>query len=195
MGSLESNEQYYLELFRLGLQRDRHARQLLQDCLSEVVLKWLCLHPKKEEAYRFEKEEYYLVQSFERFWQATINHDELEFNTLADMLRYLQATLNAVIMDTVRIYCPSKESFMVEPTDPGKPVAALSTSSDEVWKNVSDLLSDKHERRLAYLLFHCGLKPREIVNFYSREFNDVKEISRLRHYIIEQVLLNQVNGL
>jgi hypothetical protein len=192
MDSLESNEQYYLDLFRLGLQCDRHARQLLQNCLREVVLKWLCLHPKKEEAYRFEKEEYYLIQSFERFWQTSINHDELEFNTLADMLRYLQATLNAVIMDTVRIYCRSKES--VEPTDPGKPVAAISTSSDEVWKKVSDLLSGKHERRLAYL-FHCGLKPREIVSLCPQEFNDVAEISRLRHYIIEQVLLNQVNAL
>jgi hypothetical protein len=165
----------------------------LQNCLREVVLKWFCLHPKKEEAYQFEKEEYYLVQTFERFWQTTITHDELEYNTLVDVLRCLQATLNAVIMDTVRIYCRSKES--VEPTDPGKPVAAISASSDEVWKKVSDLLAGKHERRLAYLLFHCGLKPKEIVSFYPQEFNDVAEISRLRHYIIGQVLLNQINAL
>jgi hypothetical protein len=53
------------------------------------------------------------------------------------------------------------------------------------------LLSDAREQRLAYLLFHCGLKPEEIVHFYPHDFSDVREISSLRHNIIEQVLLNE----
>jgi len=74
---------------------------------------------------------------------------------------------------------------------PGESVTAVHGNSDEVWNNMLTLLSDTREQRLAYLLFHCGLKPEEIAHFYPQDFSDVREISSLRHNIIEQVLLNE----
>jgi hypothetical protein len=53
-----------------------------------------------------------------------------------------------------------------------------------------NLLPDARQQRLAYLLFHCGLKPKEIVRAYPEEFGDVQEIIRLRRSIIGRVLLN-----
>ncbi len=42
-----------------------------------------------------------------------------------------------------------------------------------------------------YLLYYCGLKPREIVLRCPQEFDDVKEIYRLNHNIIERLRRNQ----
>jgi hypothetical protein len=52
------------------------------------------------------------------------------------------------------------------------------------------LLANPREVRLAYLLFHCGLKPREIVHFCPQEFDDVREVYGLRRTIMERVLRN-----
>ncbi len=48
------------------------------------------------------------------------------------------------------------------------------------------MLPNKREQRLAYLLFHCGLKSREIVRFCPQE----QEIYQLRRIILERVLRN-----
>jgi len=52
------------------------------------------------------------------------------------------------------------------------------------------MLADQHERRLAYLLYHCGLSPKEIVRFYPQEWSDVQEIHCLRRAILERLLGN-----
>jgi hypothetical protein len=41
-----------------------------------------------------------------------------------------------------------------------------------------------------YLLFHCGLKAREIVQHCSNAFSDVHEIYRLRRNLIDRLTRN-----
>ena len=187
-----SDEQYCLDMFRRALLKsDQHAREQLQQGFSGLGLSWIRLHPRREEACRYQKEEYYVAQAFECLWQATAHHKELEFSTLAAVLKYLRASLNAVIIDTLRTYTRSREFPIEVHGYPGESVTAVHGNSDEVWNNMLTLLSDTREQRLAYLLFHCGLKPEEIAHFYPQDFSDVREISSLRHNIIEQVLLNE----
>jgi len=52
------------------------------------------------------------------------------------------------------------------------------------------MLDEHREKRLAYLLYNCGLKPREIVRFYPQEWSDVQEIYGLRRAIVEHLLDN-----
>ena len=52
-----------------------------------------------------------------------------------------------------------------------------STDSCEVWDILKTILANSIEQRLAYLLFHCGLKPREIMHFCPQEFSDVRNLS------------------
>ena len=184
------DEQYCLDMFRRALlQSDQHAREQLQQRFSELAFSWIRLHPRREEACRYQKEEYYVAQAFKCFWQATAHHKELEWSTLAAVLKYLRASLNAVIIDTIRTYSRSREVPIEVHGCPGESVTAIHDKNDELWNNMLTLLSDTREQRLAYLLFHCGLKPEEIVHFYPQDFSDVREISSLRHSIIEQVLL------
>ncbi len=50
------------------------------------------------------------------------------------------------------------------------------------------LLSNAREQRIAYLLFHCGLKPREIVRFCQDEFSQVEEVYRIRRTLMDRLL-------
>ena len=63
--------------------------------------------------------------------------------------------------------------------------------SQGFWESIQSLLSDERERRLAYLLYHCGLKPRDIVRRCSQEFPDVQEIYRLNANIVERLRRNR----
>ena len=72
----------------------------------------------------------------------------------------------------------------------GEPGAEDQTDSLEVWEIVQTLLPDRREQRLVYLLYHCGLKPREIVQFCAPEWSDVREIYRLRCNILHRLRRN-----
>jgi hypothetical protein len=61
-------------------------------------------------------------------------------------------------------------------------------SISEDWEMLKMLLSNPREVRLAYLLFHCGLGPKQIVHVCPQEFDDVHEVCCLRRIILERLL-------
>ncbi len=181
-----STDTYGLELLqRATIQGDQDAWTWLQHCFSGVVHGWLHHHPSREAAYRLESEENYVAQAFERFWQATTLTQQVEFRTLAAALQYLRASLNGAILDTLRAYSRPRE---VSLPGPGEPEVEDNIDFSEVWEILKALLPNGHEHRVAYLLFHCGLKPREIVRFCPQEFRDIREIYRVRRNIMERLL-------
>jgi hypothetical protein len=185
------NETYGLELLRrCTIQGDQEARTWLQDCLGGLVRGWLRRHPSREAACRLESEENYVVQAFERFWLATTLTHRAEFRTLAAALQYLRASLNGAILDTRRAYSRSRGAPLPESGEPGESFVEEHTDSSEVWDVLQMVLTNEREQRLAYLLYHCGLGPREIVRFYSGEYSDVQEIYRVRRTIMERLLRN-----
>lgn len=96
-------------------------------------------------------------------------------------------------MDTLRCHLRvrSREVPFPEPGCSQEPIAEDSMDSRSIWNSIELLLPDERERRLAYLLYYCGLKPRVIVMRCSGEFDDVKEIYRLNHNIVEQLRRNR----
>ena len=138
-------------------------------------------------AYRLESEENYVAQAFERFWQATAFNKRVEFSTLAAALQYLRASLNGAIMDMLRAYIRPRE---VSLPSPGEPLVEDRIDDSEFWESLHMLLSNPREQRVAYLLFYCGLGPREIVRFCPQEWSSVQEIYRLRCTIMERFLRN-----
>jgi hypothetical protein len=183
---------YGLELLRRATIRgDQEAWAWVQHCFGGMVRGWLRRHSKREVACRLEGEETYVAQAFERFWQATAFNQQVEFSTLAAALQYLRASLNGAILDTLRADARPREVSLPGPGEPGEPlVEEESTDTSEVWEILRTMLSNNRERRLAYLLYHCSLKPREIVRFCPQEWSDVQEIYRLRRNILERVLRN-----
>jgi len=184
-------EVYGLELLRRAtIQDNQEAWAWVQRCFGEMVRGWLRHHPKREVACRLESEENYVAQAFERFWQATAFNQRVEFSTLAAALQYLRASLNGAILDMLRAYARPREVALPEPGEPGEPLVEDGIDNSEVWDTLLMILSKPREQRLAYLLFHCGLKPREIVRFCPQEWRDVQEIYRLRRTMMVRLFRN-----
>jgi hypothetical protein len=181
------NETYGLELLRRAtVQGDQEAWAGVQEWLGGLVRDWLRRHPRCLAACRLESEENYMAQAFGRFWQATTTQ-HLEFKTLAAALQYLRASLNGAILDALRAYSRPREISLPGPDGPQGSYVEDSTGSGEVWEILQTMLHTMREQQLAYLLFHCGLKPREIVRLCPQEWSSVGEIYQLRRDIIERL--------
>lgn len=186
-----SDDRYGLELFRRAVtQHDQDAWKWFQHCYSELVLSWIRRHPMREAPYCFDSEKNYVAQAFARFWLATTHNQKLEFSTLAAALQYLRASLNGVIIDTLRAYSRSKQTPLMEPGTPVVPLVEDAMDSGELWELLQGMFPDEQERRLIYLLYHCGFKPEEIIRYCPQEFSDVWEVYRLRRNIYVRLLHN-----
>lgn len=184
------NESFGLELLhRAIVSGDEDAWAGLQQCFEETLRCWIHNHPQREVACRLEIEDTYVALAFERFWLATTGQ-QIEFRTIGGALSYLRASLHGAIMDTLRTYSRQREVAFSETDDIGEPEVEDEVESNEIWEVLKTLLTAKREQRLAYLLYHCGLKPREIVRFRSQEWSDVHEIYRMRRNIQERLLRN-----
>jgi hypothetical protein len=187
-------DRYGVELIRRAtVQGDQEAWAWVQHCFGGIVLNWLRYHPQRAQACRLESEENYVAQAFERFWQATASNQQVEFHTLAAALHYLRASLNGTILDTLRAYVRPRETSLPEPGEPGEPGEPYvedTAESSEVWEMLQTMLPDRREQRLAYLLFHCGLKPREIVRFCPQEWGDDHEMYHVRRNMMQRLLSN-----
>lgn len=185
-----SNGAYGLELLRRAIVRgDQDAWEGVQRCLGEMVRAWLRCHPGREAACRWESEENYVALAFERFWQATAQQ-RMAFETFAGALAYLRASLNGAILDTLRTYSRSKEVPLPGVGEPGEPYIEDQIDSNEFWQILQSMLPNAREQQLAYLLYHCGLKPREVVRFCPQEWSDIQEVYRLRRNIMDRLLRN-----
>ncbi len=185
------SEKYSVELLRRAtVQGEQEACVWVEQCLSELVLSWLHSHPERGIACELNSDENYVARTFERFWQATTLTQHIEFNSLAGALHFLQACLNGAVIDTLRAYSPSNEIPLPEPDEPEELQSEDNFESNDVWDTLKKVISDGNEQRLAYLLFHCGLKPRQILHFCTQEFCDVHDIYRLRSNLMNRLVRN-----
>ena len=185
------DDQYYLEMFhRAMVNHEPDAWELLQQCFSPLVRAWMRNHPQRNLACRFELEENYVANTFTRVWQASMRN-RLEFDTLVAALSYLKLSLQGTILDTLRAYAQPREVPLPDADSvtysSEKPAIKDDYKSSDLWEIIKSLLHNERQRRLAYLLFHCGLKPREIVRCCPDEFGELQEIIRLTRYILEQL--------
>jgi hypothetical protein len=186
-----SEEQYCLELLRRAVQEQTdQAWEAMQQCFSETLRCWIRNHSSRETVLLLDSEENYVAQTIARFWFAV--HDEpVAFPSLAALLNYLHATLNGILIDTLRLYKRSQVAPLPQTDFVGEPVAEDTLDGESIWYSIQPLLADASERRLAYLLYYCGLKPREIMRHCPGEFRDVKEIYRLNQNLIERLRRNR----
>jgi hypothetical protein len=186
-----SQGQSGLELFRRAtMQRDELAWERLQHSLDEILHRWIRNHPKRELLSQLDSEDNCVTQAFERFWYATACQQQVEFSSLTAALHCLRLCLNSALIDTLRANMWPREVPLSAPYEAAEWFFEPPEEAHECWEVIENLLPDQRERRVAYLLFHCGLKPREIVIFCSEEFSEVRELYRLRCNILERLLRN-----
>ena len=76
---------------------------------------------------------------------------------------------------------------MPEPRIAGEAQIENHADGSVSWEVIRSKLPDLREQRLAYLLFHCGLKPKEIVQSCPQEFTDEREVYKLCCNIVERL--------
>jgi hypothetical protein len=190
-----SDEHFTLEILRRALvEQTDEAWPALQQCFSEIIRVWIRCHPSSDVALLRDTEENYVAQTFSRFWYAA-HQQRIAFTTLPAALSYLHATLNGVIIDTLRSHlrlCSREVPFPASGLS-HEPSASVEDplESEGVWESIQTLLCNERERRIFYLLYICGLKPREIVIHCPEEFAEVKEIYRLNQNIIGRLHRNR----
>jgi hypothetical protein len=184
-GKLDT-DRYCTELLRRAtVQGDQDAWNIVQQLLGEIVRGWIDRHPQKEMARDLESEEIYVTQAFTLFKQ-TIIQQQVNFTGLTDILCYLRASLNGTILDRLRAFSrPQMSPF--EGLDNAMQSEATNSANNALWEMLKNYLPSAREQQLGYLLFHCGLSPKDIVILFPQEFQDVREISRLRCFIIERL--------
>ena len=89
-------------LLRQMLEGDQEAWAGVEQCLGETVRSWLRDHPSKEAACCWESEEHYVSLTFEHFRQVVAAGQLQVHTSLPTILRYLQACLNGVLLDSLR---------------------------------------------------------------------------------------------
>lgn len=190
---VSTQEIYTVELLRRALiEQTDEGWAAFQQCFGETVRIWLHSHPGSDVVLRRDSEENYIAQTFARFWFA-IRDQRLEFSTLPAALRYLHATLNGLLTDTLRSHLRQRiwEVPLPEPGWPDEPGAEDAFESEQLWEGIQKLLVNEREKRIFFLLYGCGLKPREVVLRCPQEFDDVQGIYRLNTNIIDRLRRNR----
>jgi hypothetical protein len=185
-----SDDKYCLEIFRRAIVlHDDNAWNALRQQFGENVRLWLGGHSHREVALRYESEQTYIDDAFRRFWQA-VSDPPLLFTTIASALTYLRLCLHAAIMDTLRSFARPNIEPIPEHGHPDEPQVEDRYYEDELWETIKSILPGKKEQRVAYLHFHCNLKPREIIRYCPGEFRNEEEIYRLKRNIMERIQRN-----
>ncbi|HEX4205690.1 MAG TPA: hypothetical protein VHZ51_16135 [Ktedonobacteraceae bacterium] len=187
-----SDDRYCLEVLRRAvIGKNDAAWAVLRQQFHESIRLWFARHPYREAALRHEtSEQSFIDDTFRRFWQA-VGDQALLFSSAAGVYSYLHMCLNCSIMDTLRAYARPKEESLFDGSRPDELLLMEDAyHEDELWEVMKSVLPGERERRVAYLLFHCNLKPREIVRFCAREFQSEGEIYRLKRNIMERVSRN-----
>lgn len=184
------DDKYCLEIFRRAVvQQDNDAWTALQRLFSDNIRAWLGGHSHREVALRHEGEQTYIDDTFRRFWQA-VSDQSLSFTTLGSALSYLRLCLHCAIMDTLRMHSRRNLERIPDHGHPDEPQIEDRYHENELWEAVKSVLPGERERRVAYLHFHCNLKPREIMRYCPGEFKGEEEIYRLKRNIMERILRN-----
>ncbi len=177
----ETREVSRLELWRRASQQgDLAAWAAFQQSLEETVLAWFHAHPSREAASRVQSESHFVARAFEQLWHLVFQ-GQVACQGLSEALVYLRASLNGAILEGLRV--ARREGSASSLPDREEP-----SESSVVWGKLQAALSNERERRLAYLLYHCGLSPAEMVCCYPQEWSEVREVARLRRSILARLI-------
>ena len=186
------DDQCWVEVLRRAtVQRDEAACEVIEYHLGQIARGWIACHPKQEVACRLESEASYLTRTCERFWQAAAQQEQA-LDRLAMALRYVRACLNGVILDTLRAYTYATAMPLPEPAEAGEAEEEDHEDAHAYWERIRGMLPTEREQRVAYLLFHCGLQPEEIVHLYPQEVGERQDISRVRRTVIGRLLASGI---
>jgi hypothetical protein len=113
---------------------------------------------------------------------------QLESIELSTAFKYLLASLQGVLVDTLRAHAGPRRIAALTSRNAGVLCRKADMYACQWSACMHQLFPDVRERRVAYLVFHCHLSPRDIVCFAPQEFRGVQEICDVRRHILERFM-------
>lgn len=185
----EFDEQFWLKKFHHALKHgDQDSQRRLQQKFSTLVIDLIHNHPLAALALGLQNQEYYVTETFRRFWNTTLRHQIYNLKSLPDVLLNLSMSVNDVILDSLRSFSALKAIPSTSNHFMAEMLARDNVQSLELWERIECEFANFRARKIAFLLFHCALKPDEILVRFPNEFSDVNEISQIRCHVMNLLI-------
>lgn len=179
------SERFCFELFRRAIvERVDAAWAGVYAQYSSLVRIWLKTRMDEDEG---------VNAAFERFWHAVDAAKFARFGSLAAVLSYLKMCVHTTVLDHARA---QRQNTLDMDLDTIQSVSAPDSvegtvgerlAAAELWRQVSEVLTQEAERRVIYLSYVVGLTPREIQARHGREFPRVDEIYRYKRSALDHL--------
>ena len=194
----QPNETHFcFELFRRAfVEKDQLAWEKLYNIYRPLIIGWVTSSPGFSSS--GEEVGYFINRAVEKMWISISAQKFERFEELNALLRYLKMCVGSVIIDHMR----TRERMKYEeiPSSPAKEpvVTGLSIEeqvadrldANEFWQLIEGSISDHLERYVLIGSYVYDLKPREILNQYSKMFQDIQQIYRIKENILARLRRN-----
>lgn len=194
----DHDPRFCFELFRRAI--NNHAQdawEYLYQQYKPLVAGWVqnsaTFHVLDEE------KEFFVNRAFEKMWASISPEKFARFSDLDAVLRYLKMCVASVIIDHARAHARPQIENSLDALDgevgrarPDLEDLVLGrVGSQQFWHRIQALIANKTEYRVLYGSFVLGLKPREVLENYPAEFNDVREIYRVKENLLARLRRSQ----
>jgi hypothetical protein len=190
----EHDPRFCYEIFRRAiLKRDEKAWDCVYNQYHSLVAGWVERHPLFQAL--DEDRDYFVNCAFEKLWAALTPEKFSSFPVLKSILRYLQMCVHSVLTDAMRIH--QQECIFdvdlegVDQEDTHQVTPEEKTLRRDTAENMLAKLYgkcvNKQERLIVYGSFVLGLKPAELYENYSGEFQNMQQIYRLKENFLARI--------
>lgn len=193
----EHDTVYCFELFRRAFaRRDELAWAHIYEIYQPLTAGWVQRH--KAFPGSGEEVQYFINRAYERMWSAVSPEKFGRFDDLKSVLRYLKMCVGSVIIDHLRSQAKLNQEELSEPAieeahrhNPSLEDRVFDrVGGEDLWARIEALGIDRQERCVLYGSFVLGLKPRQLLQHYAGEFDDVQQIYRVKENVLARLRRN-----
>lgn len=185
---------FCFELFRRAfVEKDQLAWEKLYNIYKPLIIAWVTSSPGFASC--GEEVGYFINRAVEKMWVSISPQKFERFEELKALLRYLKMCVGSVIIDHMRTRerlkyeeipaLPAKEPIVAGPSIEEQ--VANRVDANEFWQLIEGLISDRLERYVLIGSYVYDLKPREILNQYSKVFQDIQQIYRIKENLLARL--------
>jgi hypothetical protein len=201
----DNSTQFCFEIFRRAfVDQNQEAWHYIYNQYQPLVSRWLENHNLF--SFIAEEKDYFTNRVFEKLWNALSKDKFHRINNLNILLHYLKMCVGSVIIDYVRAQkfdhlvafdkCEefSGNEFIHDRSTEDTHLESYVLNqihSQYLWDLVKSLAKSNKENCMLYGYFMLGMKPREIYEAFSGEFEDMTDVYRTKEYLLDRLRRNQ----
>ncbi len=176
-----NNPQFCYELFRRGLTDGYAEREAAWHAIYNQYHLQLTRAAQAHPLIREVKDDAEAVadQAFSKMWHSFAKDADKfgRFPTLPTLIKFLQACVHSIIVDSCR---RRRDAVEIQPERDAAPTKQISDlEAAQLWETVRQRARDQQELTVIYGCFELALPARKLFDLYPEQFSDVREVYRI----------------